>query len=259
METEALPEILLTAPAARVPAPSWARLYRHQSATLHQIRALRGLPALTVVQAKAPASLMKQEVFLRILAERAKHAPFPWRIVFLFDQGRRLKAGDFSSVLRLFPTHAVEFAQGARDGAVAVEGAWAKILKERAEDPRRDPLGQITSVVRATADLRAESGRLSADRVAEAFGLSVAEVAKILGASRQAVSKTPDAQALQEGLRHFERIARLRTVLPTEDFRKWLNMPRQDLKDRSPLELVRGRKASVVADLVEDMLTGAPV
>src|ERR1035437_3295417 len=259
MNTQTRPEILFTAPAGRVPSPGWAREYSHRFVAWPEIRNLKSLPWLTVVQAKAPASLMKQEVFLRVLAERAKHAPFAWRIVFLFDQGRRLKAGDFSSVLRLFPTHSVEFAQGERDGAVAVEGAWAKILKERAEDPRRDPLGQITSVVRATADLRAESGRLSADRVAEAFGLSVAEVAKILGASRQAVSKTPDAQTLQEGLRHFERIARLRTVLLTEDFRKWLNMPRQDLGGRPPLEPVRGRKASVVADLVEVVLTGAPV
>lgn len=258
MEIEALPEILLTAPAARVPAPSWARLYRHQSATLHQIRALRGLPALTVVQAKAPASLMKQETFLRVLAARAKHAPLSWKIVFLFDQGPRLKAEDFFSVLKWFPTHSVEFAQGAGNGATAVEEAWAKILKERSEEPRRDPLGQITSVVRATADLRAESGRLSADRVAEVFGLSVAEVAKILGASRQAVSKTPDAQALQERLRHFERIARLRTILPGGDFLKWLNLQRPSLGEKAPLDLIKAKKAVVVADLVEDMLTGAP-
>ena len=121
MEIEALPEILLTAPAARVPAPSWARLYRHQSATLHQIRALRGLPALTVVQAKAPASLMRQEVFLRVLAERAKHAPLAWKIVFLFDHGPRLKAEDFFSVLKRFPTHSVEFAQGAGNGATPLK------------------------------------------------------------------------------------------------------------------------------------------
>ena len=129
-------------------------------------------------------------------------------------------------------------------------------MKERSEEPRRDPLGQIASVVRATADLRAESGRLSAERVAEAFGLSVAEVAKIMGASRQAVSKTPDAQALQEGLRHFERIARLRTILPGGDFRKWLNLQRPSLGGKEPLDLIKA--AAVVADLVEDMLTGAP-
>ncbi len=259
MNTQTRPEILFTAPAGRVPSPGWAREYAHRVVTGPEIRNLTSLPWLTVVQVRAPASFAKHKGFLSLLAQRTKLSTAPARVVFLFSEGPRLRAHDFSSVLRWFPASSVEFAQGARNGALAVEGAWAKILKERAEDPRRDPLGQITSVVRATADLRAESGRLSANRVAETFGLSVAEVAKILGASRQAVSKTPDAQALQEGLRSFERIARLRTVLPSEDFRKWLNIPRQDLGGRPPLELVRGRKASVVADLVEDVLTGAPV
>lgn len=257
MEVQATPEILLTSPTAKVPAPSWARPYRHHSVTLNEIRRLHGLPALTVVQAKAPASLVKH-VFVRVLAEAAKRTFSPWKIVFLFDEGPPLKARDFSSVLTWFPTHSVEFAQGARSGAFAVEEAWAKILKERAEEPHRDPLGQIKSVVRATSDLRTDSGRLSAFRVANVFGLSVAEVAKLLGSSRQAVSKTLDAPSLQDGLRLFERIARLRTVLQPEDFRKWLNMPRPDLGDRSPLDVVRARKAAAVADLVEDMLTGAP-
>jgi len=259
MDIQETPEILLTAPAGRVPSPGWAREYAHRVVTGSEIRNLKSLPWLTVVQVKAPAAFAKHKSFLSLLAERTKHSTAPAMVVFLFSEGRRLRARDFSTVLRWFPASSVEFAQGAQNGALAVEGAWAKVLKERAEDPRRDPLGQITSVVRATADLRTKSGRLSANRVAEVFGLSVAEVAKILRASRQAVSKTPDAQALQEGLRSFERIARLRTVLPPEDFRKWLNIPRPDLGGRPPLDLVRARKASVIADLVEDVLTGAPV
>lgn len=259
MDTQETPEILLTAPAGRVPSPGWAREYAHRVVTGPEIRNLKSLPWLTVVQVKAPAAFVKHKSFLSLLAQRTKHSTAPAKVVFLFSEGRRLRARDFSTVLRWFPASSVEFVQGAQNGALAVEGAWAKVLKGRAEDPRRDPLGQITSVVRATADLRTESGRLSAERVAEAFGLSVAEVSKILGASRQAVSKTPDARALQERLQSLERVARLRTVLPAEDFRKWLNIPRQDLGGRPPIDLVRTRKASVVADLVEDVLTGAPV
>ena len=241
MNTQAKPEILFTAPTGRVPSPGWAREYAHRVVDAPGIRHLKSLPWLTVVQAKAPTSFARHAAFLSALAKRTLSSPSPSKVVFLFSQGPRLRADDFSAVLRWFPASVVEFAQGARNGALAVEEAWAKVLKERAEDSGRDPLGQIKSVVRATADLRAESGRLSADRVAETFRLSVAEVAKILGATRQAVSKTPDAQALQEGLRSFERIARLRTVLPSEDFRKWLNIPREDLGGRSPLALVRGR------------------
>jgi hypothetical protein len=60
---------------------------------------------------------------------------------------------EFSSVLRWFPASSVEFAQGAQNGALAVEGAWAKVLKERAEYPRRDPLGQIAFLARCPDDL----------------------------------------------------------------------------------------------------------
>ena len=70
--------------------------------------------------------------------------------------------------------------------------------------------------------------------------------------------KTDDAEALQPRLFPFERIARLRAVLPASDFRSWLNMPNEELEERTPIELVRNGKAEVVADLAEDMLTGSP-
>ena len=123
---------------------------------------------------------------------------------------------------------------------------------------RGDPLGQLKSTIAATADLRAASGRLSARRVAEAFGLTLSQLAAGIGKARQTVWKTDDAEALQPRLFPFERIARLRAVLSDADFRSWLNMPNDQLDDRTPIELVRNGKAEVVADLAEDMLSGSP-
>ena len=123
---------------------------------------------------------------------------------------------------------------------------------------RDDPLGRLKSVIAATADLRATSGRLSARRVAEAFGLTLAQLAAAIGKARQTVWKTDDAEALQPRLFAFERTARLRTVLPESDFRSWLNMPNEQLDDRTPIELIRNGEADTVAELAEDMLTGSP-
>jgi len=121
-----------------------------------------------------------------------------------------------------------------------------------------DPLGRLKSTIAATAHLRAASGRLSARRVAEAFGLTLAQLAAAIGKARQTVWKTDDAEALQPRLFAFERIARLRTVLSETDFRSWLNMPNEQLDERTPIEVVRSGKAEVVADLAEDMLSGSP-
>ena len=93
--------------------------------------------------------------------------------------------------------------------------------------------------------------------VAGAFGVSVAKLAKMVGRSRQTVAKTPDSVALQAALRQFERVARLRAVLPEDDFLKWLRMPNEQLGGSSPLEYIEEGRAEAVGDLVADMLTGA--
>ena len=120
-------------------------------------------------------------------------------------------------------------------------------------------LGQLQALVEATGDLRAASGNLCANAVAESFGVSVNQLAGWLGRTRQAVSKTPDADSLQDGLATFEQVARLRTVLAPDTFRKWLRMPNGQLGGAKPLNLLAtGRQRPIVAGLVEDMLTGMP-
>lgn len=125
--------------------------------------------------------------------------------------------------------------------------------------PRSSPLDQIKEVLAATADLRTPGGNLSAERVASLYGVSVNQLAGWLGKSRQGVSKTPDADSLQTGLAYFERVARLRAVVKSEEaFRKWLRTNSDLLDGESPLGVIAKGEWQVIADYVDDMLTGAP-
>jgi hypothetical protein len=259
------PDVLLTGPAHDISVPDWVRRFSPRTATAKQVRALRRLPRLTIVQAKAPKAVLEHGAFLQCLAAQHARTTGPSKIVFVFEpRSHSAKAQELAQVLDFFHRVGdVQFARGPEQAAFALEEALAKILAdERQTAPRSsttDPLGQVKNVVAATSDLRSDSGRLSAQRVAAAFGLSVADLATLIGRKRQAVSKTGDAASLQAVLFPFERIARLRTVLPATDFRRWLNMPNGQLDNRSPLDVIRGGHVGVVADLADDMLTGTPV
>jgi hypothetical protein len=124
--------------------------------------------------------------------------------------------------------------------------------------PRPSPLDQVRELVQATEDLRVANGNVSAKAIADTFGLSMNQLADWLGRSRQALAKTPAADSLQSELAFFERVARLRAVMPKERFQKWLRMPHHQLDGKSPLELLASGEGQVVADFVDDMLTGAP-
>jgi len=125
--------------------------------------------------------------------------------------------------------------------------------------PRLSPLDQVKEVLAATQDLRATNGNLSAAAIASTFGVSLNQLAGWLGRSRQALNKTPDADSLQDELAFFERVARLRAVVSKEGFLKWLRMPNSELDKKKPLELLATGERQTLADLVDDMLTGAPV
>ena len=124
---------------------------------------------------------------------------------------------------------------------------------------RPSPLDQVKAVVASTADLREANGNLCAVRIAKVFGVSVSQLASWLGRSKQAVSKTPDADSLQPALGYFERVARMRLVTGNDaGFRKWLRTPNKLLENASPLELLAKEDWQVMADYVDDTLTGAP-
>ena len=124
--------------------------------------------------------------------------------------------------------------------------------------PRSSPLDRVKEVLQSTEDLRVANGNLSAASIATAFGVSLSQLADWLGRTRQALNKTPDADSLQNQLSFFERVARLRTVIPSDGFQKWLRIPNPELDDKTPLDLLAIAERQIVADLVDDMLTGAP-
>jgi hypothetical protein len=124
--------------------------------------------------------------------------------------------------------------------------------------PRPSSLDKVKQALDATNDLRVANGNLSATAVADAFGTSPSQLAHWLGRSRQALNKTPDADSLQDELAFFERVARLRAVVSQEGFLKWLRMPNGQLDGKKPLTLLADGDRQTLADLVDDMLTGAP-
>ena len=124
--------------------------------------------------------------------------------------------------------------------------------------PRSSPLDKVKEVVELGNDLRTSSGNLSAERVAKVYGVSVSKLAGWLGRTRQAVTKTPDAESLQNELGFFERVARLRAIVPEAGFLKWLRISNDELDNKKPLELLANGERQVVADLVDDILTGTP-
>jgi hypothetical protein len=132
---------------------------------------------------------------------------------------------------------------------------YTKLLATRIA---KDPLGDVRSVIKAGRTLRVASGRLDAGKVAEVFGISLAELARQIGESKQRICKTPDSEALQSLLRPYERIARLRTVLPDADFKAWLNTPNEHLEDKdAPIAYLKAGAQEPLADFAENMLTGA--
>lgn len=124
---------------------------------------------------------------------------------------------------------------------------------------RKSSLDRLKAVVESTADLRDANGKLSALSVAKVFGVSLSQLAGWMGRTKQAVSKTPDADSLQEALGYFERVARIRLVMKDDSgFRKWLRTPHDLLGDASPLEVMAHGEWQSMADYVDDLLTGSP-
>ena len=111
------------------------------------------------------------------------------------------------------------------------------------------------------ADLRAtHSGKLSITLVAKLFGMPVAELGRLIGKPhRAALSKTPDADSLQEPLRPFADIALIRSEnLNNKEFRKWLHISNPHMQNRAPIDWIRDGRARDVAGFVHGIITGQP-
>jgi len=231
-----------------------------------------GAPDAIVVQVGDAFQPAQVKAMIHRLANLQTGAPSASYVVFALKQGanlalqrsqaqqERLRAilDKINDGLQEFPNPDrvdVAIMQGGQDLGAKLRLIEAKL---RVAPPRLSPLDRVQRVLQATEDLRAAGGNLSAEAIAAAFGVSLNQLAGWLGRKRQTVSKTPDAASLQDELAYFERVARLRAVLPKDGFLKWLRMPNPELDEKKPLDLLAGRERQVVADLVEDMLTGAP-
>ena len=109
--------------------------------------------------------------------------------------------------------------------------------------------------------LHAQNGRLDARAVSTLYGVSLAALARALGRSEQTVHKTPTAHTIQPTLRLYERVAAMLLRLTGSEIglRAWLNASNPELEEEAPLTLLLNGEGEVVADLLEDVLCGAPV
>jgi hypothetical protein len=215
------------------------------------------MPEVVVVRGRRPRRLLEQNSFIRTLQNKLRVAGRSIVVVEL-DKAALGLIEDAARVVRAFePSSRVELAYGAENARATMAEVQAKLLGRSGREPT-DALAQARESIRATAGLRSAKGRLSAKAVARSFGMSLSQLAAIIDSSRQRVSKTPDSEPLQPRLRPFERIYRLRAALTQAEFASWLQLENGQLDDRSPLDCIRSGMAGVVADMVDDMLTGRP-
>lgn len=106
-----------------------------------------------------------------------------------------------------------------------------------------------------------ETGRIDALRLAAYLKLSVRDVAAMVERPERTVLANPTAPELQERLAHVTFVVGGLLAATGGDLPAtliWLTAPHPDLDDESPLDLMRSGELHVVADLVDDILSGAP-
>lgn len=240
--------------------PSWASHWHWETNRttvdeLCQADLLSGVVVVSVASAQVAAS---ERTRLSALAAHVLRADRPVRVVLSFRKGG-LNSDQLFETLKSFRGAAsrVEVADGDDRLEPSLNEAVAKYRVEE-EERSPDPLAEAQEVMALTESLLSDRGRLDAKAVAKALDIPWTRLAVLLGSNKQAVHKTPDAPSLQAALRPYERIARLRAVLPEKRFLAWLQQPNIHLDDHTPLQIIESERPEVVADLVEAMLTGTP-
>jgi len=104
------------------------------------------------------------------------------------------------------------------------------------------------------------SGRLDIRSVAEIYDLSVSELARMINVEAKTAHKTPDSEAIHEGLIPFEEVARTLSLMrgSVSDFRRWLNASNAELNYRAPLQMIRAGQIHELAGIVRSALLGQP-
>jgi hypothetical protein len=109
------------------------------------------------------------------------------------------------------------------------------------------------------------TGRLDGGKIAKLFSLSMAEMGTICGVSKQSFHANATSKGIQEKLEPLAKAAWgvLWCGGDESKFKTWLNQPNPDFpeykgKQLSPLDMIRMGHAQVIADKVQNLLTGHP-
>lgn len=105
------------------------------------------------------------------------------------------------------------------------------------------------------------TGQVDMLRLAHSLGLTTTEVAAIAQPPEGDAHLSPPAEDPQDRLRQAARIAGGLHQLTGGDGHQvaiWLRAPHPELDHAAPLELMQNSELHIVADLVDDMLSGAP-
>lgn len=103
----------------------------------------------------------------------------------------------------------------------------------------------------------AKTGRLDAARIAAVLGVPVSRLAAVAGVTQQALSARPASPKAQAGLQLIARVlAAVEEMLPEVHRQMWLNTPLQRLGGETPLAMILGGRADVLARTLERALEG---
>ena len=109
------------------------------------------------------------------------------------------------------------------------------------------------------------TGRLDGSKIAKLFGLSTAEMGTICGVTKQSFHANSTSKGIQEKLEPLAKAARgvLWCGGDEAKFKMWLNQPNPDFpeyqnKQLTPLDMIRMGHAQIIADKVQNLLTGHP-
>ena len=209
-----------------------------------------------------------------------------------FNQSAASGSVDFMIIHELPNTKGLDIVNGVRQVAPvmpmillceAASGTWAQSVSDPqlelvyTEAPPQELLHRISKLLRfkprfATPKtrvvvdpiplLRGKSGRLDAEKISLCFGVTLSDLARAVNKPYSTIHKTPDSAALQTSLYPFERIASaIKTITGgkiEQGLKIWLNAPNKAFPASLPVELIKKGHASMLADMLEDVLLGHP-
>lgn len=231
------------------------------------ISKLSNLPDFTWLDFGTQTHQAKTKTLLKTFAEMKAAAGYP-ACVFISGKAPNVATHDrfVEYILRTFPnpTDVQIDLVGKPDIRAAVARYMA--VREAMAEQKRVPVA-AESVASSTAphalrvpnpDLRTARGNLSIKLIAHLFMIPMVEIGRLIGrGNRATLSKTPDADALQELLTPFNDIAAIRYAVPGDDeFRKWLRAPNDNMLGKTPLQMIQQGRTRDVAGFVHGALTG---